>query len=215
VAKLHHYPSSAIEVSYDAKRCIHAAECVMRLRAVFDTAKKPWVQPDQAGSAEVAAVIEQCPSGALHYERKDGGAGEQPATVNSVTVQRDGPLYVRGDVEIVAADGSVVLKETRVALCRCGRSQNKPYCDNSHCDHFHNAGESGKDLGPQAVTVEHGVLKILPNPNGSLKLSGPCEIHTTDGKVVRVERVALCRCGESKVQPYCDGTHKETGFQTE
>jgi CDGSH-type Zn-finger protein len=39
---------------------------------------------------------------------------------------------VRGDIEILAPDGSVLRRDTRIALCRCGGSENKPFCDNSH-----------------------------------------------------------------------------------
>lgn len=187
----------------------------MRLRRVFDTSEKPWVQPAQGSAPEIADAIAHCPSGALHYERTDGAPNEIADAVNSVTVQRNGPLYIRGDLEIVAADGTVVSRETRVALCRCGQSKRKPYCDNSHYAHFHEAGVAGKELAPQPITIETGKLTILPNPHGSYKLSGPCEVRTTDGRVERVERVSLCRCGHSKVKPYCDGTHKEIGFSTE
>jgi CDGSH-type Zn-finger protein len=50
----------------------------------------------------------------------------------SVTVYPDGPLIVRGDVEIRDLDGAVVASGRTVALCRCGRSALKPLCDGSH-----------------------------------------------------------------------------------
>ena len=50
----------------------------------------------------------------------------------TVTVYPDGPLVVRGDVEIRELDGTVVETAHTVALCRCGRSARKPLCDNSH-----------------------------------------------------------------------------------
>ena len=77
--KIRRYTSADIDVTYDVKRCIHAAECVRGLPAVFDTKKRPWVQPDKANADTVAEVILRCPSGALHYERKDGGAAESIA----------------------------------------------------------------------------------------------------------------------------------------
>jgi CDGSH-type Zn-finger protein len=39
---------------------------------------------------------------------------------------------VRGDIEILAPDGTVLRRDTRLALCRCGGSEHKPFCDNSH-----------------------------------------------------------------------------------
>jgi Dyp-type peroxidase family len=44
----------------------------------------------------------------------------------------DGPLAVDGPLEIVSGTGHTLLKTTQAALCRCGHSQNKPYCDGSH-----------------------------------------------------------------------------------
>jgi CDGSH-type Zn-finger protein len=57
-------------------------------------------------------------------------AGHQPAA--TVTVYPDGPLVVRGDVEICDLDGAVVEMSHSIALCRCGRSARKPLCDGSH-----------------------------------------------------------------------------------
>ena len=50
-------------------------------------------------------------------------------TIKSLT---DGPLEVSGDVEILAADGSLVKETSKSYLCRCGHSENKPFCDGSH-----------------------------------------------------------------------------------
>jgi CDGSH-type Zn-finger protein len=43
-----------------------------------------------------------------------------------------GPLFLRGNFRVVDASGDVVRRATRMALCRCGQSGNKPYCDLSH-----------------------------------------------------------------------------------
>jgi CDGSH-type Zn-finger protein len=46
--------------------------------------------------------------------------------------QTDGPLQVRGNIEIVSGTGRVVARVTGARLCRCGGSANKPFCDGSH-----------------------------------------------------------------------------------
>lgn len=46
--------------------------------------------------------------------------------------QRDGPLFLHGRVQILDRNGNVIREDTRVALCRCGHSRNKPFCDDSH-----------------------------------------------------------------------------------
>lgn len=130
--KIRYYAGQEIEISYDAGRCIHAAECLRGLPEVFDTARRPWIQPAGALPNEIAAVIDRCPSGALHYKRLDGGVAEEPDDPAAIVPTRNGPLYVRGLVQLLGADGTVLTEDTRMALCRCGASGNKPFCDNSH-----------------------------------------------------------------------------------
>ena len=91
------YTGEQIDVTYDAQRCIHVGECLWRLPAVFDTSKRPWVQTDRAPADQVAATVLACPSGALHYERKDGEAAEPIPAHNTIRLVKNGPLYVRGD----------------------------------------------------------------------------------------------------------------------
>ena len=130
--RLQLYRTDAIEVTFDPNRCIHAAICVRSIPAVFDARARPWIRPEAAPPDDVARVVARCPTGALHYRRLDGGASEQPDERPSVRATRDGPLYVRGDVTLAREDGTVILRDTRVALCRCGKSANQPYCDGTH-----------------------------------------------------------------------------------
>jgi uncharacterized Fe-S cluster protein YjdI len=118
------YDGEHIEVTYDATRCLHAAECVRGMPAVFDTAKHPWIAPDAADAETIATVIRRCPTGALHYTLRDGEP-EQPSVPTRVRLPEDGPLLLDGDLEL---DGK---RETRAAICRCGKSSNQPYCDHS------------------------------------------------------------------------------------
>lgn len=129
---IRHYSDDAIEISYDVHRCIHAEECIHGLPAVFDSSHRPWVMPSNGSADEIAAVISKCPSGALHFKRRDGGPNEKPEFPATVVPIPGGPLYVRGLVQIRSADGTSTFEDLRMALCRCGKSQNKPFCDNSH-----------------------------------------------------------------------------------
>jgi uncharacterized Fe-S cluster protein YjdI len=115
-------------VSYDVARCIHAGECVRGLPAVFDTKQRPWIQPDGGEPDEIAEVIRRCPSGALHYELPHG-APERPARPTQVSFEDGGPMLVAGELQLELADGPLV--ETRAALCVCGRSGNRPFCDHA------------------------------------------------------------------------------------
>jgi uncharacterized Fe-S cluster protein YjdI len=118
------YEGEHVEVTYDAARCLHAAECVHGLPGVFDTTKRPWIAPDGADAEAVAAVIRRCPTGALHYSLREGEP-EQPSLRTRIRLPQGGPLLIDGDLEL---DGK---RETRAAICRCGQSSNQPYCDRS------------------------------------------------------------------------------------
>ena len=62
----------------------------------------------------------------------DGGENEVAAAETTVEPRPNGPLFVRGRLKIVDADGRLIREDTRLALCRCGASENKPFCDGSH-----------------------------------------------------------------------------------
>jgi CDGSH-type Zn-finger protein/uncharacterized Fe-S cluster protein YjdI len=209
--ELHRYEGRDGVVTYEAKRCIHAAECVHGLPAVFDSTAKPWVNPDAADADALAAVIHRCPTGALKLERMDGAAEPVPVT-NTATVTCDGPTYLRGDLALMADDDIVALRDTRMALCRCGASQNKPLCDGSHRKAgFRHAGAVQASETPPAA-VSGGRLAIRARPNGPLILTGPLTVVGADGRTAYAETTFLCRCGASGNKPYCDGTHKKIGF---
>jgi len=125
------YAGDGIVIGFEARRCIHAAECVRNLPAVFNSEKRPWIDAGGATADEIVAVVERCPSGALTYERSDGGPREVATTRPTIRVGKDGPLFVRGSA-VVDHEGNPLADGARVALCRCGASNNKPFCDNSH-----------------------------------------------------------------------------------
>jgi uncharacterized Fe-S cluster protein YjdI len=124
--------SETIEVTFDPNRCAHAAECLRRAPEVFDLQARPWMQPEHLDAETLAEVIRRCPSGALAYHRLDGVLDEAVDAEVSFRQQRNGPVLVRGNVEMVDAEGHVFATGPRFALCRCGQSGNKPFCDGSH-----------------------------------------------------------------------------------
>jgi uncharacterized Fe-S cluster protein YjdI len=126
------YAGRGIEVHWEPRLCIHTRNCVRNLGVVFDPERRPWIDADAADADAVAAAVTTCPTGALHFVRTDGGPQEDAAEELTVTPMRNGPLFLRGRVRIEDADGRVIREDTRVALCRCGASGNKPFCDGSH-----------------------------------------------------------------------------------
>lgn len=130
VAKV--YATDEIEVTWEPSFCIHSARCIDGAPTVFDPKRRPWIEIDAEPADTIAEVVARCPTGALHFRRLDGGAQERVPEQTTVDPVPNGPLYVRGNIRIVGPDGDVLREDTRVALCRCGASGNKPFCDNSH-----------------------------------------------------------------------------------
>jgi uncharacterized Fe-S cluster protein YjdI len=126
------YAGEAIEVQWEPRFCIHVQSCVRNLPQVFKADGRPWIVVEGADADAIAATVEKCPTGALHYRRLDGGPQEQAPAETVVDPRPDGPLFLRGRLRIVGPDGDLVRDDSRVALCRCGGSANKPFCDGTH-----------------------------------------------------------------------------------
>jgi uncharacterized Fe-S cluster protein YjdI len=126
------YRNERIAVHWNPSRCVHSERCMRGLPQVFQPDARPWVRVDEATADEIVAVVARCPSGALHVERLDGGVIKEPGEPVIVEPQPNGPLYFRGPMRILGANGAVLREDTRMALCRCGHSRNKPFCDGSH-----------------------------------------------------------------------------------
>jgi CDGSH-type Zn-finger protein/uncharacterized Fe-S cluster protein YjdI len=206
------YKSGAIDIRFDASRCIHAAECVHGLPEVFDPDRKPWVKPAQADADKLAEVVMRCPTGALHFDRKDEGAAEQPDPEADVSVRPNGPLFLRGDITILDAEGNELLQDTRVALCRCGQSKNMPFCNGAHVKAgFEDAGEV-RELEPEEHEI--GPITVSVQKDGPALVRGRHVIFDGQDEPSAPQKVsALCRCGGSKGKPFCDGSHVVEGFE--
>ena len=112
----------------------------------------------------------------------------------------------------MAPDGSVMLRDTRMALCRCGASQNKPLCDGSHRNSgFRHDGALQAGEAP-VPPVAGGPLAIRASSDGPLIVTGALTLMGTNGRASHAETTFLCRCGASGNKPYCDGSHRKIGF---
>jgi len=210
--KIREYAAARITIRYDIRRCIHASECVRRLPKVFDVNRRVWIDATQGSPEEIVEAVQHCPTGALHFRREDGGAPEQVAQRNEVRSSTDGPLYLHGDLEIHTSSG--VVHDTRAALCRCGASLNKPFCDNSHLRiGFRDRGDVSL-AASSASQGASGPLRVLPHENGPFVIEGAFTLVGGDGAttVNCAPRTAFCRCGQSRNKPFCDGSHSQTGF---
>lgn len=208
------YKGENMDVTFNLRRCIHSAECLRRASEVFDVERRPWIMIENGTADDIAEVIEHCPSGALHYERKDGGPAEAPAETNVIRVKPNGPLQLMGNFDIkgntVDVDG-----ETRATLCRCGHSENKPFCDNAH----RKARFVAREVEPtddQSEQTTEGAVTVNVAENGPFRLQGEVIVQNVQRKTLFAgDNTALCRCGESERKPFCDGTHRNIDFLAE
>lgn len=201
-----------ITIRFDTKRCIHSRRCVLNAPRVFlANVEGPWLHPEEDTVEHLVQVAESCPSGAITYERHEGGAAECAPEVNVLELRQNGPYAVRATLDI---EGQPPL--IRATLCRCGKSRNKPFCDNSHIEAEFQATGEPQTAPSEPLESRGGALNVLPEKDGPLRLKGPLEICSGTGRTInRVLSAKLCRCGGSASKPYCDGTHRSNGFKSD
>ena len=136
-----HYTNDEVTVVWKPKVCVHSTICWKELREVFNPRERPWIKMDGSTTDRIIEQVRKCPSGALSYFLNadiDKQADEpdkviaEAANILKIEVTADGPYLISTECMIVHSDGTQELKTGTVALCRCGNSQNKPYCDGSH-----------------------------------------------------------------------------------
>ena len=82
-------------------------------------------------------LIDRCPSGALSYRKVDDNAKDAaetavPGPFASIKVLKNGPLLVEGSCRLIDREGNEAASCGPFALCRCGGSKKKPFCDGTH-----------------------------------------------------------------------------------
>jgi len=134
------YTNGEITVFWQPKKCIHATTCYRELIEVFNPRKRPWVNMNGASTPEIIRVVKLCPTGALTYknngEIETAKTGTVKSPVHEVTaearVMEDGPLVLKGDFTLYDTDGKELRHMKMLSLCRCGATNNPPYCDGTH-----------------------------------------------------------------------------------
>ncbi|MFT3986982.1 CDGSH iron-sulfur domain-containing protein [Aestuariivirga sp.] len=118
------------------------AESLCAFARFCDPRGQVWAQVAETDDPEVRRTFVKqtcdCPSGRLVAWDKATGKAIEPELPVSIGLVEDpqeacsGPLWLRGGIAVIAEDGFAYEVRNRVTLCRCGASQNKPYCDGSH-----------------------------------------------------------------------------------
>jgi CDGSH-type Zn-finger protein/truncated hemoglobin YjbI len=135
------YPGQELTIFDNRGICQHSGLCTDRLATVFRTGAEPFVAPSGGRMDEIIRAVRDCPSGALSYaigeseqrEQVDWGNARPPG----IEVTKDGPYRITGGIRLVGPDGAPAdraegASREHYALCRCGRSRNKPYCSGMH-----------------------------------------------------------------------------------
>ena len=203
-------------IHFDAQKCIHSRTCVLSHPDVFvPNVQGEWIHPDAQSVEELMHVANSCPSGAISVMRNQVANGDAADSngapiVNTVRVRENGPLAFEAALQI----NGQTQTNPRATLCRCGQSKNKPYCDGSHSAAGFVASGEPATANFEALAVRNGELNIQPTPNGPLRVVGNVEVVSGTGRTCnKLTQAYLCRCGQSKNKPYCDGSHKAAGFE--
>ena len=205
-------------IHFDAKKCIHSRNCVLSHPDVFvPNVKGEWIHPDAQPLAELVRIGQSCPSGAIQVFKNDYDepidstvSSDCVPLVNTVRVRENGPLAIEAELQI----GGERMAAPRSTRWRGGHSANKPYCDGAHvAAGFVASGEPATEPF-EPLKIRNGVVNVQALPSGPLQVSGNLEVVSGTGRTCnKVETTYLCRCGESKNKPYCDGSHKAAGFE--
>ena len=126
------YVGKEITVHDNRSICSHAGKCVVGLPAVFRLGERPWVNADGASMQEVIDTVRKCPSGALSYSVDGIEYRELADGKPQMRVIKNGPYHVTGGIELVGAKWAQGASKEHYTLCRCGASNNKPFCDGMH-----------------------------------------------------------------------------------
>lgn len=117
-----------IKTFFNPNACMHVFYC-KPLKAL----REAELGGDDAAAAEIAKVVDSCPSGALRWEAADAvGATPRVAQGGHVEVMEGGEVRLLGAYECENFSLMEGMDGERATLCRCGRSKNKPWCDGRH-----------------------------------------------------------------------------------
>ncbi len=121
--------------------CQHSGLCSDRLAAVFRVDEEPFVAPSGGRMDEIIRAVRDCPSGALSYAIEGREARDHVDWSHRrdavIEVTKDGPYRITGGLPLIDSHGddierNVGASREHYALCRCGHSQNKPFCSGMH-----------------------------------------------------------------------------------
>lgn len=125
------YTNGDLTIIWKPHLCIHSRNCVKALPKVYNPAERPWIKAENATIEELRAQISTCPSGALSHSMENEKQNNATILETKIETRKNGPLLVHGDLSVTHNENTE-RKGRITAFCRCGASENKPYCDGNH-----------------------------------------------------------------------------------
>lgn len=150
------YSNDQITVYWKPSACVHASYCYRELIEVFDPNARPWVDMKGAPTDRIIDTVNLCPTEALTWkwndEEKNRNVGKdqtnhikfkRPELMDldiadpeespvSVKVMYDGPIIIKGNFTLVYSGNRKEINDSLVSICRCGKSDQQPFCDGKH-----------------------------------------------------------------------------------
>ena len=144
------YTNGEITVYWKPSDCIHATTCYRELIAVFNPRKRPWIDMDGAPTEKIIDIVKKCPTNALTYDwnnpvKNSDKPGDGALLINEdarieeikdrpveIRVMKNGPYVIEGNFTVIDSDGQKQKPMLMTSLCRCGASEEMPFCDGSH-----------------------------------------------------------------------------------
>ncbi len=151
------YRNEEITVYWEPGACVHASYCYRELLEVFDPSRRPWIDMEGAPTERIIEVVDLCPTEALTWKWNDEEKNESvgPEHTNHVKFRRldltekkdeslqkgdpvivkimtDGPIVIKGNFTFKYNGTTKEICDSLTSLCRCGKSNDQPFCDGSH-----------------------------------------------------------------------------------
>ena len=143
------YTNGEITVFWQPAKCIHATYCYKELIEVFNPRNRPWVNMNGAPTNQIIETVGKCPTDALTWRWNDAEKNNQETDSKvkgairfedtqsgegqvAIQIVKDGPIIIKGKYKLIGSNGSELKAMPISSLCRCGASNNMPFCDGAH-----------------------------------------------------------------------------------